>query len=172
MTFLKILFRMALQDISPIDKFISLPWQSFLTHTFSSISPLYESAMYCSLVIFTQKKVLLYTRQKRNALLRFSPYEDDNCHEILISDQILLKLECDLDEYLYFPCLGTKHIKANGTLVFGSVNSTLLSAWNSKYVLHLQSMKTICCCYVRHPMCLLMFFCNSKIHFHTLGPLN
>ena len=34
----------------------------------------------------------------------------------------------------------------------------------------LQSMKTICCRYVRQPMCLLMFFCYSKIHFHQLGP--
>ena len=53
---------------------------------------------------------------------------------------------------------------------FGSVNSTLLSACDSKYVLHLQSMKTICCRYVRQPMCLLMLFCNSKIHFNQFGP--
>ena len=26
------------------------------------------------------------------------------------------------------------------------------------------------CCYVRQPMCLLMLFCNSKIHFQQLGP--
>ena len=44
-------------------------------------------------------------------------YENVNCHEILISDQILLKLKCDLDEYLYFPCVGTKHIKASGKRV-------------------------------------------------------
>ena len=36
-------------------------------------------------------------------------YENVNCHEIFISDQILLKLECDVDECLYFPCVGTKH---------------------------------------------------------------
>ena len=34
-------------------------------------------------------------------------YENVNCHEIFISFQILLKLECDVDEYLYFPCVGT-----------------------------------------------------------------
>ena len=44
-------------------------------------------------------------------------YENVNCHEILISDQILLKLECDIDEYLFFPCVGIKHIKANGEQV-------------------------------------------------------
>ena len=41
-------------------------------------------------------------------------FENVNCHEIFISDQILLKLECDIDEHLYFPCVGTKHIMANG----------------------------------------------------------
>ena len=41
-------------------------------------------------------------------------YENVNCHEIFISEQILLKLECDVDEYLYFPCICTKNIKANG----------------------------------------------------------
>ena len=37
-----------------------------------------------------------------------------NCHEIFISDQTLLKLKCDIDEYLYVLCVGTKHIKAKG----------------------------------------------------------
>ena len=41
-------------------------------------------------------------------------YENVNCHEIFISDQILLKLECDVDECLYFPCVSTKHTKAKG----------------------------------------------------------
>ena len=41
-------------------------------------------------------------------------YENVNCHEIFISDQILLKLEFDVDEYLTFPCAGTKYIKAKG----------------------------------------------------------
>ena len=30
-------------------------------------------------------------------------------------------------------------------------------------------MKTIFCRFVRQPMCLLMLFCYSKIHFHQLG---
>ena len=47
-----------------------------------------------------------------------SYYENVNCHEIFISDQILLKLECDVDEYLYLPFVSTKHIKANGKRVF------------------------------------------------------
>ena len=41
-------------------------------------------------------------------------YEIANCHEIFISDQILLKLECNVDEHLYFPCVGIKQIKAKG----------------------------------------------------------
>ena len=45
-------------------------------------------------------------------------YENVNCHEIFISDQILLKLECDVDEYLYLSFVSTKHIKANGKRVF------------------------------------------------------
>ena len=44
----------------------------------------------------------------------------------------------------------------------------VLSTWNSEYVLHLHSMKTIRCLYVRQPMCLLMHY--PKIHFHQLGP--
>ena len=39
-----------------------------------------------------------------------------------------------------------------------------------EHVLHLQSMKTIRCRYVRQTMCLLVHFCYSKIHFHQLGP--
>ena len=38
------------------------------------------------------------------------------------------------------------------------------------HVLHLQSMKTIRCRYVRQPMCLLMHFYYPKFHFHQLGP--
>ena len=39
-----------------------------------------------------------------------------------------------------------------------------------EHVLHLQSMKTIRSRYLRQPMCLLMHFCYSKIHFYQLGP--
>ena len=27
---------------------------------------------------------------------------------------MLLKLKCDVSEYLFFPCVGTEHIKAKG----------------------------------------------------------
>ena len=62
---------------------------------------------------------IIYPTKKKRATTIFTikisfKYESVNCHEIFISDQILLKLECDKDEYLYFPCVGTKHIKANG----------------------------------------------------------
>ena len=64
-------------------------------------------------------------------------YENVNCHEIVISDQILLKLVCDVDEYLYFPCLGTTCTKANGKRV--------LEAFIQPYCLHgLLSMFYIC----------------------------
>ena len=39
-----------------------------------------------------------------------------------------------------------------------------------EHVLHLQSMKTMRCRYVRQHMCLLVHFCYSKIYFHQLGP--
>ena len=44
------------------------------------------------------------------------------------SDQILLKLHRDVDEYLYFYCVGTKHINAKGKGV--------LKALNQRYCLH------------------------------------
>ena len=78
-----------------------------------------------------------YTRQKRNAPVRFSPA---NCPDILISDQILLKLECGVDEYLCLPGIGIKHIKANGKGVY----SMMLSTWNFEYALQLQITKTVC----------------------------
>ena len=37
---------------------------------------------------------------------------------MFIFDQILLKFKWDVDEYLYFPCVNTKHIKAKGKEVF------------------------------------------------------
>ena len=55
-------------------------------------------------------------------------YENVNCHEIFISDRILLKVECGVDEYLYFPCVGTKHIKAN--------DKGVLEALIQRYYLH------------------------------------
>ena len=36
---------------------------------------------------------------------------------MFISDQILLKLECDVDQYLNLPYVDTKHTQANGKLV-------------------------------------------------------
>ena len=57
--------------------------------------------------------------KKRNATVRFSVKfsffcQNANCHKMLSFDQISPKLECGIDEYLCFPCVGTKHIKANG----------------------------------------------------------
>ena len=44
-------------------------------------------------------------------------YENVRCHEIFISDQILLKLEYDVDECLYLPYVGTKLIEPVGKRV-------------------------------------------------------
>ena len=66
----------------------------------------------------------MYTQQKKKRTTTIfplrSPYNAKivNCHEILISDQILLKLECDVNEYLYLSFVSTKHIKASGKRVF------------------------------------------------------
>ena len=45
-------------------------------------------------------------------------YENVNCHKIFISDKILLKLKCDVDEYQFLHRVGTKHINAKGKGVF------------------------------------------------------
>ena len=55
-------------------------------------------------------------------------YENVYCHKIFISDRNLLKLEYDVDEYLYLPFVVTKHIKANGKRV--------LEALIKRYSLH------------------------------------
>ena len=50
--------------------------------------------------------------------IKFSfKYENVNGHEILISNQILRKLDSGVDECLYLPCIRTKHIKANAKQV-------------------------------------------------------
>ena len=64
-----------------------------------------------------------YTQQRKKRTTTIFPFRSPfetkfvNCHKIFISDQILLKLKCDVDEYLYLPCTGTKLTKANGKRV-------------------------------------------------------
>ena len=84
---------------------------------------------------------------------------------MLISDQILLKLECGVDEYLYLPCIETKHTKANGKRV-------LKRLFNYEYALQLQSMNPICCRYVRQSMRLLVLFAILKAIFIMKDRLN
>ena len=107
-----------------------------------------------------------------------------NCHEILITDKVLLKLECGVANYLYLPCVGTKHTKANGKRGF--------EAFLQCYCLHgILSMLYKCkarkryCRYVRQPtkhendklsLCettnvFIDALCYSKIHFQLFGPL-
>ena len=62
----------------------------------------------------------MYTQQKKKRTTTIFPLRSPFNTKMLtamkhfISDQILLKLKCDVDEYLFFPCVGTKHIKAKG----------------------------------------------------------
>ena len=62
----------------------------------------------------------MYTQQKKKRTTTIFPlrstfnHKNVNCYETFIFDQILLKFECDVDEYLCFLCIGTKHIKAKG----------------------------------------------------------
>ena len=46
----------------------------------------------------------------------------------------------------------------------------LLSTWNAEYVLHLRSMTTTFCRYVRRPNVFIDAFFYSKTHLHHLGP--
>ena len=70
-----------------------------------------------------------YTRQKKKRTTTTFPLRSPfNYHEISIPDQILLKLECDVDEYLCLPCVGTKHIKAE--------DKGVLEALIQRYFLH------------------------------------
>ena len=69
------------------------------------------------------------------------------------------------------PSVGTKHIEANVRLTgSGGVYSMILSTWNFEYALQLQSIKTICVPYRRHPIRLLMLFVIPKSIFQP-GPL-
>ena len=47
-------------------------------------------------------------------------YENVSCHEIFISEQIVLKIKCDVDEYLFFPVYAQKY-QGEWLMSFGSV---------------------------------------------------
>ena len=55
---------------------------------------------------------------------------------------------------------------------FGSVQSMVLSTWNSEYALQWQCTKTICFCYVRHSKHLLVIFAIPKSIFIRQDRLN
>ena len=88
---------------------------------------------------------------------------------MLSFDQISPKLECGVDEYLCFPCVGTKNIKANGKLVL-----EVFIQWHSLRGIPIMLGNGN----VRNDMFLLCetsnafigAFCYSKIHFHPSGP--
>ena len=71
----------------------------------------------------------IYTRQKKKRTTTIFPLRSPvNWHEIVISVQILLKLDLDLDEYLYCSSVGRKHIKAR--------DKEILEALIQRYCLH------------------------------------
>ena len=92
-------------------------------------------------------------------------YENIYCHELFISNHILLKLKYDVDAYLYIPCVGTKHkrlrvmefwkryINANVFMKFGVYENDMLSLCETTNVFF------DVCCY-------------SKIDFNQLGSFN
>ena len=66
---------------------------------------------------------VLYTRQKKKRNSKIFPlsFPFNAKMLIVIKDLVLIKssqkIECGVDGYLCFPCVGTKHIKANGKQV-------------------------------------------------------
>ena len=64
-------------------------------------------------------------------------------------DQILIRLECGVDYYLYLPCVGTKHINANVNEYLKRLFKTMLSLCETTDTS-------------------ISAFCSSKIH--RLGP--
>ena len=115
----------------------------------------------------------IYNQQKKKRTTTIFPLkivnecENATCHEILVSDDILLKFECGVDEYLYLPCIGTKHIKANGKWVF--------KAFIQCYSLH-QILSMLYCCKVwkryvvviLDNLCVYPCFVWFKKHFHQI----
>ena len=90
-----------------------------------------------------------YTQTKRNAPLDFLvklsfKYENVSCHKILISEKILLKLECGVDKYLYLLFVRIIHTRRKLNK-FWKRYSMPQSTRNSQYALQLQCMKTVCC---------------------------
>ena len=51
---------------------------------------------------------------------------------MLVSDHILRKLECGVDEYLCLPCAGIENILAIGKRGFGGVYQILSVTYNCK----------------------------------------
>ena len=74
-----------------------------------------------------------------------------HCHKILSFDQISPKLKCGVDEYLCFPCVGTKHIKANGKRVLEVfIHSTVYEEFRVCFAMAKKENSIFC--YVNHPM--------------------
>ena len=95
---------------------------------------------------------------------------------ILISGQILLKLEYGVDEYLCFPGIGTKHIKTNGKRVFfflggggggRSFNATVYIEFRICFTIAKYENVLFSLCETSNTF--IGAFCYSKIHFHQSG---
>ena len=92
---------------------------------------------------------------------------------MFISDQILLKLKCGVDEYLCLPCVGTKHTKANSKWVLEACGVfNILSTPNFEYALQLQSTKNNMFLLCETSNALLMLFAIPKSIFISQDCLN
>ena len=90
---------------------------------------------------------------------------------MLSFDQISPKLKCGGDEYLCFPCVGTKYIKANGNRVL-EVFIQWYSLRGIPSMLCNGNVRKRCFCYVRHPLHLLVLFAIPKSIFIRQDHLN
>ena len=100
--------------------------------------------------------------------------ENVNCHKILITDQVLLKLYCGIDKYLYLPSVGTKHIKANDKQGFEAflqcycLEGILSVLYKCKVWNGYKCMLSLC----ETTNVFIDALCYSKIHFISQDPLN
>ena len=114
------------------------------------------------------------TKKKRNTTVLFSHQVllliNANCHEILISDQIPLKLKCSVDEYLCLQCAGTKtsmqSVKGLRKPLF---NDTVYAEFQVCFTIAKYEKDIFSLCKTSNPF--IHAFCHSKINFHQHGPL-
>ena len=78
------------------------------------------------------------------------------------------KLECGVDEYLCYQCVGTKHIKANGKWVLCLLNGTVYVEFGVYFAMAKYENDMFLLCETSNAF--IDAFCYSKIHFHPSRP--